>query len=367
MRGTNLVIADKDIEYIELFKRYVRETEYEKKFTIKSFSTKENVEQYLLNQSNIEIILIDIQLLSDNLALNNVKTIILLSEKDRIDKEWQYPVVYKYQPLNRLISQVLGLFLETKEENKKINNDYKTKVLSIYSATGGSGKTTLAVNTAKRLSLKGNKVFYLTLGLITSVEVFFPSSGTYDFSKILYYLKNNNNQVVSKIEMLKKYDVETKVDYLESFVNAEEIFDLTIEDVKLLIESIKLLEIYNYIIIDLEVSLHEYVIGALKESEYIIWLILDDIQSIEKTKVTMNILENFLNENYETLAEKIVFIHNKKLGTDMQNNFSGTGIDLFGYLPYIPEWKIITSKNQLLTNNLFNSKIDDLLISVIND
>ena len=367
MRGTNLVIADRDIEYIELFKRYVRETEYDKKFAIKSFSTKENLEQYLHSETMTEILLIDIQLLSDNLLFNNVNTTILLSEKDIIDKEWKYPLVYKYQPLNKLLSQVLGLFLETKEESKKINNDYKTKVLSIYSATGGSGKTTLAVNTAKRLSLKGNKVFYLNLGLITSEEIFFSNSGTYDFSKILYYLKNNPKQVVSKIEMLKKYDVETKADYIESFVNANEIFDLRIEDVKLLIESIKLLDIYNYIIIDLEVSLQEYVIGALKESDYIIWLILDDIQSIHKTTVTMNILKNLLNENYEVLAKKIVFIHNKHLETDIGNNFSGIGIDLFGYLPYIPEWKIITSKNQLLSNNLFNSKIDDLLISVIDD
>lgn len=366
MQRITLVLADKDVEYIELFKRYIRQTEYEKKFIIKSFSSKENLEQYLLSENDCEILLIDSKLSLDNLLLFNINSIILLSETDIISEKLHLPVIYKYQPLNKLISQILGLYLET-FKGKEIIDGYNTKVISIYSASGGSGKTTTAVNIAKQLTLRDNKVFYLNFELITSVEVFFSNSGSYDLSKILYYLKNNPSMVVSKIESFKEYDIDTKVDYLEPFVNPIEIFDLTYDDVKILIESIKKLGVYNYIIIDLDISLQEYVLGALTESDYVIWLVIDDIQSILKTKTAKKILENLLKEQYLTLISKIRIVLNKYLETGTQNDFSNADIDLFSYLPYIPDWKVITSKNQLLFNDLFINKIDNLLQSVLND
>ncbi len=365
MGRIDLIIVDKNLEYIELLTRYIRETEYEKKFLIKTFSNVEYLEKYLESHSSIEILLIDAEDLSEILSHKSIKLIILLSDTSVIDEKCQYDCIYKFQPLNKIVSRILGLYLEKCSGWINLIEGNKTKVISVYSASGGSGKTTLAINLAKQLAIRYKKVFYLNLESINATEIFFSKSESYDFSKILFYLKNNPSIVVSRIETYKKYSPDINVDYIETFINSNELFEMSKNDIKILLEAIKSLEIYDYIILDLETSLQEYVISSLLESKLIFWPILDDIQSIHKTKNVIKLLHNNLDEvEYLDLTKSINFILNKYSDKDIKNDFSKYEINLSGHLPYVPEWETIINKNQIFNNYLYINKLNSLLISL---
>lgn len=362
MDRLSLIIMDKNLEYIELFTRYVRETEYENKFIIKSFSEVEYLEKHIKANSSIDILLVDTNYLLDIHSLKKIKLIIALSETSIVEGKKQYDCIYKFQPLNKLVSKVLSLYLEKCNDWFNINEDNKTKVISVFSACGGSGKTTLAVNMAKQMAARNKKVFYLNLESINATEVFFTSSKSYDLSKIFFYLKNNPEVIASKIELYKKYSTDISVDYIDSFVNSNELHDMSKNDIKVLLDSIKKLQIYDYIILDLETSLQDYVISSLAESKLIFWILLDDIQSIHKTKNVIKVLKSNLDEDeYIDFKKKISFILNKCSNKCIQNDFSKEDINISGYLPYVEEWTAITNKNQILNNYIFLNKLNSFL------
>lgn len=365
MERITLIIAEKEREYIDLFMKYVRETEYIRKFNIKTFSSKENLEGFFKRQKKTDILLTIPEFITGNLEVGKIEVTILLSEKNKIDENENLPVLFKYQPLNQILSKILSIYTENCENGKlRIIGDNKVNVITVCSASGGNGKTTVAINLASKIALRDKKVLYLNLEFFNSTGIFFPLKGSDDLSRILYYLKTDSNDLVNKIDELKNYDLESKIEYFEPFSNSYELFDLTREDLKILIDSIEKLGRYDYLIIDLDILKSDFFVSAFTRSDNIIWLVLDNIQDLHKTKLFKDNLIFLLDDRYEEVSEKILFTMNKFLGRNVQNDLSKYEINLFGYLPYISEWKVVTDKNQLLNNLLFNSKLDKLFINL---
>ncbi|QGS68933.1 hypothetical protein CV093_12395 [Oceanobacillus sp. 143] len=64
---------------------------------------------------------------------------------------------------------------------------------------------------------------------------------------------------------MKKYDPYSMVDYFDIEINADELLEFNESDVKRLINGIVETGSYDYIVIDLDSSLHERNIAALKK------------------------------------------------------------------------------------------------------
>src|SRR5699024_12220087 len=91
----------------------------------------------------------------------------------------------------------------------------ETQVFAVCSPSGCSGKTTIAVNLCKQLALNDLKVFYLNSETFNTSRLYFSSQDD-DYSlKILYYVKSKTEQLLSKIEQLKKHEPDVGVDYFD--------------------------------------------------------------------------------------------------------------------------------------------------------
>ncbi|OEF99077.1 hypothetical protein BHF71_02525 [Vulcanibacillus modesticaldus] len=324
------------------------------------------LERYLKTNRDIDILLIDPELVPDERLITGIDVIILLEELDHLNEESAFPTILKYQPLNQLISRIFSIYLENHDKaKKKFLGKKRTTVLSVYSALGGSGKTTLAVNLVKTLTTIEKNVFYLNLEYLGSTEFLFSSKRSNDFAKLLYYLKTNQEQLVSKIEALKKYDLNLKVDYFEHFSYPEEIQEMSKNDIEILIDALVNIGNYDYIIIDLDSSLNERIIGSMNKSNYVLWLLLDDIIGLQKTTILLNQLKNTFNSEYQDFYRKISFILNKFLGQDTKNDITDFGFQLNGYLPYIPDWKTITDGQQLTNQKAYSDQVLNLIKALI--
>jgi cellulose biosynthesis protein BcsQ len=363
MERINIIIADSDTDYLDLFVNYIRTSDYANKFAVKSFSRRESLEQYINSPGDSGIYLVTPELMpEDPISLSGSAVIVLKNESGK--SSVIYPEVYKYQALNLLLDEVLKYYLQEDEEGyRKLSGNRATRIISIYSANGGVGKSTLAINLAAQLARQNQKVFYLNLEFLSSAQIWLQSSDNNDFSKVLYYLKTNPNQVEAKFETLKKHDQLLNIDFFESPNIALEMLDLNREEVKTLIDIVANKGVYDVIISDLESSIGERIIGSLESSDVILWLVTDDIQSLHKTRNLMQEFTRIMNDEYAGIFKKVKFVLNKRLNM-LATNPADFGINLTGFLPYIPEWKAINRKEQLLTSSFYNQEVIKLYSSL---
>ncbi|MBU9724247.1 MULTISPECIES: AAA family ATPase [Bacillaceae] len=359
MKKISLIVADHDTSYIEMLANYIRTSSFSSKLEMKLFSKKEALQQYIETGERINVLLAAPEFIpegeDDELnKLDHVDTIIGLDEQGE-ELEGAIPVIFKYQQLTQLLNQVTSIFYERKGKSPKktVSND-QTKVISTFSATGGTGKSTVAFNLAKEIAALDYSVFYLNLELLNTTYVFMEDDRDNASSPILYYVKTGSDQLPQKIEELKQYDSETGVELFRLTPSAEEMSDLTEEETDRLIKAIVNTKNYDYIIIDLESTLNPRTKAALQKSSHVLWLLNNDIQSFTKTSFFIEELHSLLSD--ADFSEKVSFVLNKYMGK-VEEAFKDEEIAIEAYLPYVPEWKVVKSGNDLITSPVFSEFI----------
>lgn len=240
-----LGLLDKDESYMDRLLSFVRTSEYKDRFLLRTFTRFESV---IDEEEQLDILLAHPELLDGTKLNKPFRTILLLDEEKEEDDPSQ-PSIYRFQPLNQLCSKLTALALDAVNRTQLPGTDTETRVISIYSTVGGSGKTTLAVNLARELSLQQYKVFYLCMESFSSAPMFSQGSGNRAFERLLYYVKSGAPQLDAKLEWLKSIDSESKAEYIEPCGSVAEMEEMTGDDAGTLISALKNKN-YDYVIID---------------------------------------------------------------------------------------------------------------------
>lgn len=357
MERLTVVMADPDQEYLEMLLRFVRSSEFAQTMTIKAFSNEEHLHMYLRNNSAPHIVLVEPKFLSGDDFWGTVGKVILLANSHfSKDNSERFVSVFKYQPVHQLLNQIKSLYLEQHEiVVEQASEAGKAKVLSFYSLVGGCGKTTVAINMARQLSLSGQKVLYISLESISSAPIWFGTQPNQEFSEILYYVQSNSKQVAAKIDQYKKKDTESDCYYIEPLTHIKEIEDVSSKDIHGLLEHIVSSCHYDYILLDCDSDFHDRTLAALACSHEIMLLLTDEVQCVYKTQAGISILQKEHADIYKSTKSNIHLIINKFTGQIVNSmEFSDHGIE--GYLPYIPQWKNATQGQQLSSSQQFNHK-----------
>jgi cellulose biosynthesis protein BcsQ len=260
----------------------------------------------------------------------------------------------KYQPLNILIDRMLTIYAD--HYAKVFHTHSTTQIISVYSAVGGCGKTTVAANLAKLLAFLDHKVFYLNLELVPSISMFPVKQDNQNFAQFLYYIQVHADSLAGKLEALKQYDPITKVHYLEPITNLTDMEEMSGNAADTLIQTLISHGEYEYIIVDLDHSLHDRIMRILSLSQRIIWLVLDDLNYVHKSATVFKELKTRFQKTSPQWTEKIHYILNKYTGK-ISNDLAASSIDLSGHLPYVPQWKSVSSIEQLMSENAFHSHL----------
>jgi cellulose biosynthesis protein BcsQ len=348
------VFLDDDRAYLEMISTYIQSTSYRERIQLKTFTQMSALNSYLHTSSKYHLLAIKSEMLAE-LPISSVEgtCVVLLGENSLNTMEYESISLSKYQPLNQLLDRLLAIYADNFTQAMIV--PHKTQIISVYSAVGGCGKTTVAANLAKLLSFFDNKVFYLNLEVTASVSMF-PARENQHYAQLLYYIHVNAERLAEKLDLLKHYDPLTKVHYLEPLTNFADMDEMSGEAVETLLKTISQQGEYDFIIIDLDHSLHERITRALSLSQQIIWLVLDEMNHVHKTaNVIKELKTKFVNHSTLWL-EKIHFVLNKYTGK-ISNNLVAKDIDLSGYLPYIPEWKSVNAVDQLMSENAFHGHL----------
>lgn len=348
-------ILDQDDTYLHRLLSFARTSEIGGQFILKSFSSWSSV---INSQDALDVLLADPQLLPDSESewSQSFKIVYLLDQDQSGNGELEEMFLYRYQPLNQLFDRLSALVLAPNHIQPLVkSNQVRSKLISVFSAVGGCGKTTLALNLARMLSFQGRKVFYLNMESFSSVQLFAGHPDERPFEKLLYYVKSGATPLHAKLAWLKKIDPISKLEYIEPCRNALDMEEMSVEDTLSLLKAIDELH-FDYIIIDCASSFHQRICTSLTASHVILWIIQDDFQVLDKTAAA--VAEFHQNEagKVQEAAPQIHYVLNKFTG-HLVNDLQAKGFSPSCRLPYIPNWKSVSSVQSLLAESSYTDEL----------
>lgn len=366
MRQTRVVWASPDLEYVERLLAYVQLNEQDVQWHFHTFTNVKLCNQYMQEASQIDLFVVDAAW--SKLVNTSLFPTVLLTDSSGATEQ---RTLFKYQPLPKLFAKLQTFTTVENEGEDSMNTEQKqsgSQVIAIYSAAGGTGKTTTALQILKLARKRLLRSFYLNLEMIQAVEVFGRREGEEDaFARLLYYMQADMKEtetradrkkiVAAKLDELKLYNDHFGYDYIPAFHHLVNRLELGSREVRKLIELLSSSRNYDLIVLDLDTFLHESTITALTQSDRILWLVADDLQCIEKTNIVLKEL-NASSEKALMITAKTDFILNKFTG-GVINDISMLPIK--AELPYIPEWKFISSITSLEAASLYMQKLQQIM------
>ncbi len=271
-----------------------------------------------LNDINNLIKKIDPQvILASERYYNDIKTyckrnLILLSSVKTPESTIQNDYIYKYKEVNQIAAEIIDIY--TTSGNKIYHTGGKnTKIVSVYSAAGNVGKTSLALAVSSICSFSGLSVFYLNLEQFQSTNIFFNGNTQYSFSDIIYFAKEKDKNLATKIPAICSKEIDSGIHYFSQANNVFDIKEMLPEDIDFIVSAIKDCGYYDLVMIDMDSQLNENTMKVFEKSDEILYVITNDDNCLHKTKLfieSMDLLTKSF-ENSASIKTKIKFIANK--------------------------------------------------------
>jgi len=323
MSKLNLVIADRDEEYLNGVVSFLSE-KYLARFKILSFSQKESLMNFISTYTGkLDILLISPELYFEEIGDLDIALVGILST-GRLSKEYKgCEVVLKYQLGENLVTNIINLYSDKTNEIIITKGQNETKVVAVYSSSGGSGKTTVSYGCSVKSLHLGRKAFYMNLEESASTPMLFGMSGQYNLSHVLYYLKSKNKSLSLKIEGIKVIDQETGVHYFNPPVNHLELLDIEPSEYFDLIIHMKEMNQYEAIFVDMPCFIEKRMMAVLDASDTILYVLNPNQLSRIKLYNFLSELDILDKAYKQKILSKTVFILNRA--------FSGEeGLEIFG-------------------------------------
>jgi cellulose biosynthesis protein BcsQ len=243
--------------------------------------------------------------------------------------------IYKYKDANQIAGDIINIF--TKAGNIITQTkDKTTKTVAIYSATGNVGKTSVSLGISMICSYSGLSVFYLNLEQFQSTSIFFSSNIEYSISDIIYYSKESDKNLISKISTMSCKDTASNVHYFKKPNNAFEINELLPQDINIIVETMKECGQYDLIVIDMDSQLNENTISLFQIADEVLYIFTDEEICLHKTKLfidSINMLSNQLVHN-TFLAHKFLYVANKVSKQALQSQKSRFDQEILSKIPF---------------------------------
>lgn len=340
MHPIKLVLVVREEEYIEPFLQYVHTSEYDRSLKVTAFSKAESFSRYMDQcGDDVDSVLAEPTFLQDVAMAKHphIRWVLLGGLVTPELSQQPLPRLDKYQSLHQLLMSLVELIRGAHEQKRK---EGYTQVIGIYSATGGSGKTTVSLNLTRQWAEEGRSVFYLNLETVGSGLLFTgPESKRDGLARLLYDLKAANDRQEGLKAPVSAYayrHAEIQGDTFPPVDNLEELLEMGCADTVSLIDYIAGSGMYDVVVIDTDAYPDGRMDAVFQKADQIVWLVVDDHEALRKTGIWLGHLERTRPDFPSIMQNKLKFVLNRYTGSKQVE--MPPQIKLYGLLPLIPVW-----------------------------
>lgn len=300
MSKKNLVICGSEHPYVN----YLMENILEKKEpTIQVYlcTTWEKVVE-MLQETTIHILLIEEMCLKQmGEGIHAVEQVVVLAENCEKQEESPYQFVYKYQHVDRILSEIFEdakIFCGKREKGQQ--------VVAVYSPIGRCGKTKFAIEMGKELAKKG-KTLYLNLDSYCGHIIFQKEEGLPNLGDMLYYLKQEHTNWGLRLASMVLQ--EEQMDYLMPIPLSVDLKEVPIEEWQALLLWLEKESQYEHLILDIGEGV-QGIFDILEACDCIYMPTLQDEDSMQKMACYERNLFLLNRTDLERKTKKVVLPEN---------------------------------------------------------
>jgi len=289
----SLVLADNDSDYLSSFEKFLV-LRYPQRFDIFSFASSKALADFLNNTDQKNILLINEQM-CDGLPLSKrAEVVLMLGEGHSSQDTDEVPHIGKYQQMDQLTAQILRYYADRGRKTGLSPGKDSTRIISVCSASGGTGVSSISAGLSKLCALKGFKTFYLNLECVPSTSHFFYGHSNQSFSNVLFHLKGKNGNLPMKLESAECIDEKCGVRFFRPPESILEMNDLFKEDVTRLMAEFRKNKSHDIIFVDLHPGFHPIHTTAMDMSDTIVHIATpyDGTTKLDSWKTVVSLIKH---------------------------------------------------------------------------
>lgn len=299
MDKPKVVIADTNFEYIKpLLLKFV--TEFMNKIHIEIITDKEYFTQLFKKPQKVDILIVSEDMYNNELQRHDIAALFLMmehydnGETDNLDVN----KIYKYTSVNEIFNEITGK--SSVVINTEINAKKETQVIVVSSASGGTGKTTLAMGISSCMTRCFKKVLYINASRLQTFQYSFSDHTVLSSPEVYAKLTQPDEHIYQDIKHVIRKE---QFSYLPAFKAALMSLGIEYSIYKDIILSAKKSTDFDYIIVDTDV--------AFDEDKARLFDIADRVLIVVKQNLSSVIATNILVSNINGIsAEKYIFVCN---------------------------------------------------------
>jgi len=227
--------------------------------------------------------------------------------------------IYKYKDANQIAGDIINIFTKSRNIITKVK-EKSVKTVAVYSAAGNAGKTSIALGISTVCSYSGLSVFYINLEQFQSTSILFSSDVEYSITDIIYYSKEKDKNLASKISTMSCKDVASNVHYFKETNNAFEINELFPSDIQFIIDTMKACGQYDLIVVDMGTQLNDSAISLFEIADEILYVLTEEEICLHKTRLFIDSINMLSDQSYfiNSFTQKFHYIVNKASNQALQ-------------------------------------------------
>jgi hypothetical protein len=311
----SIAVLDPDRVYMEKLAEAIRRQEGSSRFYVRLFSYPESLDAVQPDRSGPEILLIDSRLQLSPVTANRFPLVIVLTEQPEPESSVPFPSLFKYQPVTALLSSIEQLYRD--QAGKSIPSQGGLKIWTVFSMTGGSGKTTFALQLARVLAHRHRRTFYWPADWGASIGGDALNKSPEGWANTFYYVKSGAKQLPSHwLEPLRQ-DPESLIFFKESSMSWRDWLELTPPEISCFLELMRGQAAFDDMVCDGGSNLELKTFALMQNSDRILWLLNDQPEALAKARYAIEQLRKEASEEhsgYRLDPGRITFIVNKYSG-----------------------------------------------------
>lgn len=308
-----IAVAVKEQEYVRRLAEYVRNSPFGEQWQLTAFTNPDAFTQFLKGGYPVDFIAAQPTMLdAAGDAIPSIPIAALVTARGQSLKHHE---LMQFQPLPELLQSFSSLHAASGNRTSGSNDERTGRVISVYSASGGVGKSTISLQLVNTAANNGYRVFYLNLEKWDATDACLGPTNSpvvgEGLSQLLYGLKSQPDKVGNWLAQHRKRHPALKGDYILPFSNADDRLTLQASDAEAIIQTIVSSGLYDLIVIDLDDGLDEMHVALFEQSDQVIWVITDDPAVQRKCELAYRYGERRWSSRFQSMDRRYQFIVNR--------------------------------------------------------
>jgi len=328
MAKPRIVIADTDVNYIiPLQLKFVED--FFEKVDLEIISDSGYFETLFSTPQRIDILIVSESLHSEDMQRHDISHIFVMDEQYEEERTTDLTVnhIFKYTSIKEIFNEITGKSADVLKLEKKGKQD--TQIILFYSASGGTGTTTVAMGVSASLTRNFKRVLYINAAHLQAFQHMLENHSAITAADVYTKLASASDSIYSDIKYVIRKE---QFSYLPPFKAALMSLGLNYSVFEKIITSAKKSGDYDFIAVDADVTFDEDKAVLLSIADKVIVVTNQNLSSVLATNV---LVSNINGAN----ADKYIFLCND-FDKDEDNALISPGISLkFTVSDYIEHFR----------------------------